>query len=230
MPAVIRLKKVLTGDYVRRISLAVVLGLLVLGGVRNLAQSWDGLDGLSRVSTLSSSTFMVFFLALTVVRRKPIAKSAGVIPLVAAFGGTFSALVLTLLPVAELPASVKILAVTMIATGMSLSIWIVACLGRSTSVAPQARRLVTGGPYRIVRHPLYLCEEIAILGIVLVKLSPLALAVAAVQWAFQLKRMHEEEKVLRQAFPAYDRYAASVPRVIPRIRWRRARCATDAVS
>jgi protein-S-isoprenylcysteine O-methyltransferase Ste14 len=40
-------------------------------------------------------------------------------------------------------------------------------LGRSFSVVPQARGLVRGGPYSFVRHPLYLAEEIALLGILL---------------------------------------------------------------
>jgi len=29
----------------------------------------------------------------------------------------------------------------------------------------EARRLVTSGPYRLVRHPLYLAEELAVVGI-----------------------------------------------------------------
>jgi protein-S-isoprenylcysteine O-methyltransferase Ste14 len=38
-------------------------------------------------------------------------------------------------------------------------------LGRSISILPQARQLVTSGPYAFVRHPLYLGEMTAMLGI-----------------------------------------------------------------
>jgi hypothetical protein len=38
-------------------------------------------------------------------------------------------------------------------------------LGRSFSIMAESRQLVTTGPYRFVRHPLYLAEEIAMVSI-----------------------------------------------------------------
>ena len=40
-------------------------------------------------------------------------------------------------------------------------------LGRSFSIVPQARTLVRTGPYKFVRNPLYLAEEVALLGTLL---------------------------------------------------------------
>jgi len=40
-------------------------------------------------------------------------------------------------------------------------------LGKSFSIMPQARRLVIGGPYRFVRHPLYFAEELAVIGVLI---------------------------------------------------------------
>jgi protein-S-isoprenylcysteine O-methyltransferase Ste14 len=92
----------------------------------------------------------------------------------------------------------------------------VSWLGRSFSIAPQARQLVVGGAYSIVRHPLYLCEEIAVLGAMLGRFSPMAVAIIAIHWAFQLRRIDYEEQILRETFPEYAQYAATVPRLIPR--------------
>jgi protein-S-isoprenylcysteine O-methyltransferase Ste14 len=81
----------------------------------------------------------------------------------------------------------------------------------------QARRLVTTGPYAIVRHPLYLCEEITVLGVALMHFSFVAVLMVAAQWMFQLRRMTNEEKVLGAAFPECVAYAARTPKIIPRL-------------
>jgi protein-S-isoprenylcysteine O-methyltransferase Ste14 len=96
-----------------------------------------------------------------------------------------------------------------------LSILVLVRLGRSFSIVPQARRLVTTGPYAYVRHPLYLSEEIAIIGVVVVHFSALAVLILIVQWMFQLRRMVNEERLLRAHFPEYDSYATATPRIIP---------------
>jgi protein-S-isoprenylcysteine O-methyltransferase Ste14 len=101
--------------------------------------------------------------------------------------------------------------------GMSFAVYALLWLGRSISVMSEARRLVTGGPYGLVRHPLYLGEETALVGIALQFVSPAAIAVLAMQIGFQLYRMHFEEQVMRAAFPEYDDYAQRVKRIIPGI-------------
>ena len=57
-----------------------------------------------------------------------------------------------------------------VAAGISANVlgaWTLSFLGRSFSVMPEARRLVTTGPYSIVRHPLYLFELLGVIGILL---------------------------------------------------------------
>jgi protein-S-isoprenylcysteine O-methyltransferase Ste14 len=56
-----------------------------------------------------------------------------------------------------------------------------------------------------------------VLGIALTHLSIEAVLIVIVQWLFQLRRMTNEEKVLRAAFPEYDAYAKRTPKVIPRL-------------
>jgi protein-S-isoprenylcysteine O-methyltransferase Ste14 len=105
----------------------------------------------------------------------------------------------------------------LIAAGWVLSACVLFWLGRAFSVMAQARGLVTTGPYAIVRHPLYLCEEITVLGVALAHLSIAAVLIVAVQWMFQLRRMANEEKVLDAAFPECAAYAARTPKILPRL-------------
>ena len=75
---------------------------------------------------------------------------------------------------------------------------------------------MTGGPYRIVRHPLYLCEGVALVGITLQVLSPLAVLIAIAAVMVQCRRMINEEAILKAAFPEYRAYAANTSFLIPR--------------
>jgi protein-S-isoprenylcysteine O-methyltransferase Ste14 len=92
----------------------------------------------------------------------------------------------------------------------------VAVLGRCFGILPDVRGLVTRGPYRLVRHPLYLGELTAVLGVVLGSRDPLW---AGLTWLFcvglQLVRTGYEERNIRAEFPEYDAYAARTKRLIP---------------
>ena len=90
-------------------------------------------------------------------------------------------------------------------------------LGRSLSIMPEARRLVTEGLYARIRHPLYLGEAIATIGVLLLYRIPAAFALVAIQFCLQLWRMREEEKVLAAAFPEYAEYRQRTARLIPGI-------------
>jgi protein-S-isoprenylcysteine O-methyltransferase Ste14 len=104
-------------------------------------------------------------------------------------------------------------------------VWLLASvisLGRCFGVLPEARGLVTRGPYSIVRHPVYLGELAACAGLLVAAPTTRNLVVAAVFAAAQAVRMRLEEKELGQQFPEYGRYAAETPRLVPRLAPRRA--------
>ena len=88
-------------------------------------------------------------------------------------------------------------------------------LGRCFGVLPEARGLVTTGPYALVRHPLYLGELAAMAGLLIASPSPRNLAAGAVFAAAQFTRMHLEEAALTREFPEYADYAARTPRLVP---------------
>lgn len=91
----------------------------------------------------------------------------------------------------------------------------IAWLGRCFSVLPEARGLVTAGPYRFVRHPLYLGELTACLGLVLASPTARNVGAGAVFCVCQAVRMRLEERALLKEYPAYAEYAAVTPRVVP---------------
>jgi protein-S-isoprenylcysteine O-methyltransferase Ste14 len=91
-----------------------------------------------------------------------------------------------------------------------LCLWPLWSLRRSFSLEPEARTLVTTGPYRLARHPIYTVYLLMNGGILLRHLTvPIALVLVA--WVvLLLLRVRYEEGVLTAAFPEYREYRRRV--------------------
>jgi protein-S-isoprenylcysteine O-methyltransferase Ste14 len=77
--------------------------------------------------------------------------------------------------------------------------------------------LRTGGLFARVRHPIYTGLLLAVISRSAASGRPAQLGVAgALLVLFQVKTRIEED-ALRQRFPDYDRYAATTPRLLPRL-------------
>lgn len=95
----------------------------------------------------------------------------------------------------------------------------VSFLGKCFGVLPEVRGLVTNGPYRVIRHPVYLGEMIAFVGFVVGSQQWLNILPLLTFAAAQGVRMRLEEAALLEAFPdEYGAYAARTPRLIPGLR------------
>lgn len=203
----------------------ILLAILNLSGIQQILMRWDQFESTHRLLLIAARFSNVLFLALVattaLLRLRPVAKAQGAHPRITALLGTFLCTSLTLLPVAELNAFWTILSTLMVTTGTTLSFVVLRWLGRSFSIMPEARQLVTTGPYAIVRHPLYLAEEIAAVGILIQCFSVAAVAIVAVHAVLQLLRTANEEKVLRATFPEYADYATRTPWIFPAWSYRR---------
>jgi len=184
-----------------------------------LWREWDALEaaqGALRVSAhVATMLFLALIAAMTLARHRPVRKSAGWLPRIAALAGLLMLYALLLFPRAAPEAAWDAASLTLLLAGHFLCAVTLAQLGRSFSVMPEARSLVTAGLYARIRHPLYLAEAVATLGVFLQYRSPGAALLVAAQFAVQLWRMREEEKVLEAQFPAYADYRARTARLIP---------------
>jgi protein-S-isoprenylcysteine O-methyltransferase Ste14 len=170
---------------------------------------------------IGAQTSVIIFLSLMVVlfliRLPPVKKAKGLFPRVTAIVGTFLMSIITIFPRADLGLWVTVVATLLVLLGSVLSTFVLARLGRSFSVMAEARRLVTSGPYALVRHPLYLTEEIAMLGLALQFFSLFTLPIFIIHLLVQIQRMKNEEAVLRQVYPEYPAYQARTARLIPKL-------------
>jgi protein-S-isoprenylcysteine O-methyltransferase Ste14 len=205
-------------DLVGRIALVVTftaMGTYQIVAFFALLGNSVELDFLDFTIRLASIAYVSVIVGLTIKRFKPMRSAGGLEPRFSALVGTFLSVALIALPHPDIGTTLRVTSLVLIAAGWLLSGCVLLWLGRSFSVMAQARRLVMTGPYAIIRHPLYLCEEITVLGIALAQLSIAAVLIVAVQWMFQLRRMSNEEKVLNASFPEYTAYRVRTPRIIP---------------
>lgn len=103
---------------------------------------------------------------------------------------------------------------------VALKIWAVRTLGKAWSAFIEVREeqaLVQGGPYRFVRHPVYLSAFVEVVCIPLMACAPISAVYAViVHWLLILIRTRAEEKTLRKQFGSqWDEYARRVRPFLP---------------
>lgn len=118
----------------------------------------------------------------------------------------------------RVPLTVEAAAFAMTLVGVILGVYAMATLGMNFSFWPEARRLVICGPYRLVRHPVYLAEILMSAGALMLNLR-LTMAVGEfIVVVLVIVRIHVEEWLLESTFPAFKEFAtATHHRLIPGI-------------
>jgi protein-S-isoprenylcysteine O-methyltransferase Ste14 len=188
-----------------------------LAEAASAAATQGGVAALWLAAKLSLCAFCTLIVWMTMMRARPVAKLGGLRPRLEAAFGTFLVYALPMFPPALLGPALIAISTALIGGGTAAAVVILFRLGRSFSIMPEARKLVTTGPYRVVRHPHYLAELVATFGTFLQFASLATALLLSIQVAFQVRRMLNEETVLRRIFPGYDTYARNTARLLPGI-------------
>ena len=187
--------------------------ILLAGSLHGIRQPSDLLFLVQQLLALAYFTMLVVLYAVRLPQRGTDRRLAVIF---IAFTGTFAAISASFLPGGSRREGLILFGDILATAGLAYSVWGLAYLRRSFSIVPEARRLVTGGPYSLSRHPVYLGEIATALGINIATggwLSALAIAYFIV---CELLRIGWEERILAQAFPTeYPLYARRVPRYLP---------------
>jgi protein-S-isoprenylcysteine O-methyltransferase Ste14 len=199
---------------------ALFFSIFVAGQVANLSASVGAAhtftDYLFVLRQLLALAYFTMLVVLYAARQPAKGTDHRLAVILVAFTGTFSAIAASFLPGNTIRPALFLPGDVLATVGLAYSVWGLAYLRRSFSIIPQARRLVTGGPYGLSRHPVYLGEIATAIGVNLATAGwPAALAVVYFVSA-ELLRMRWEERILAQTFPDdYPAYAARVPRYFP---------------
>jgi protein-S-isoprenylcysteine O-methyltransferase Ste14 len=103
--------------------------------------------------------------------------------------------------------------------GLIVVLWARTVLGGNWSAIAEVKEkheLITRGPYRYVRHPIYSGLLLMVLGVIIVFDRAVGVFVFAACFLSLWVKAHQEEKLLTEHFPqAYPEYKARVKALIP---------------
>lgn len=116
-------------------------------------------------------------------------------------------------------ANISLLAYAFIILSILLALWAIATMHKSKlrirpEPSPDAT-LITAGPYRFIRHPMYAAILLGSTGLLIHQFTWLRLSIALALATVLLIKMIWEEKMLLQKFDDYDTYMKSTKRLCP---------------
>lgn len=132
------------------------------------------------------------------------------------------ALQLTLIAAVALPfgdASFGAAGIALVAAGIAIGLWALSANRPGNfNVRPEPRaggRLVTGGPYRLVRHPMYVAVLVFALGCCAGYATPWRWVALAALAAVLRVKAGVEERGMAARHPGYAEYARTRKRFVP---------------
>jgi len=149
-----------------------------------------------RVVGVGLALIELFAAALFIVRRPPERSSERPVDWAVALVGTFGAL--TLRPGGAHSPAGDVVGLVLQGAGVLIVLAGLGALGRSFGLVAAQRDLVTSGPYRVVRHPLYAAYTILQVGYLVQSFRLWNVVVLGAVWACQVARVSAEERLLRE--------------------------------
>ena len=103
--------------------------------------------------------------------------------------------------------------------GILLGVWAILSMGPGNfNITPDVKReseLVTAGPYRWIRHPMYAALLLATLPLALDALSPVRIGLWIVLLVDLVLKLNYEEGLLQAAHKGYGKYMQKSWRLVP---------------
>jgi protein-S-isoprenylcysteine O-methyltransferase Ste14 len=113
----------------------------------------------------------------------------------------------------------RLVGVAMVVAAVVIGTWSFVVLGRNATIYPHPvheATLTDRGPYRLVRHPIYLAVIVGGVGLALASLNTAGVLVALVFIPFFGAKTGFEEDGLVERVPGYREYRSAIPyRIIP---------------
>lgn len=117
------------------------------------------------------------------------------------------------------PDSVLLLAIELL--GLGLGFWAIATMRVGHfNITPEPlkwSKLVSKGPYQLIRHPMYLALLLTTLPLVIADFTLIRLGLWVTLLINLILKMGYEERLLQNRFPGYSQYIESTARIIPGI-------------
>ena len=121
----------------------------------------------------------------------------------------------------DISLGVDVVAVLLGIVGLAVGLWAILYLGRGLTPLPLPNGqvdVVSDGPYRLVRHPMYLAVMLFALALTLRSGSLVVVAEFVLLVALFAFKARWEEAQLEEAMPEYAAYRATTPRFVPALR------------
>jgi len=165
------------------------------------------LKDMSRITLIFFAVAEVLTVGLAIFSRVPLERDWNPLSLLVTLFATFYFVAFQIEPGIRLVP--ELFAAGVQVAGVAIQIYAKWSLRRSFGLLPANRGVVVFGPYRVVRHPMYLGYFVTDIGFLLANFGPRNVLIVLMQWTIQLVRIMREERLLSKD-DTYRRYMSRV--------------------